>query len=329
MYVTRDYDTEHITLNFSKNLMTHKESRTNATDQHGTTNNNANGLLDILNEEPGDNDVVMSAGVPYLIKPYMPDGNIRMYQVFRDETECKKIIAQYSGQEASTIPFKWIVNAELYSAMIAANGKTGAQQIQMVESGVYSVPVFVKGASAEGTDDGSYTIGNVTGYKKSTALKYSFVGTFYKSFMPQYCYFLSWDNNTNSARFYYNDEPDSHTMRWTNETGVICPTVPNYTYMITKATTSSTGTTPAQWIITLTNDDLSSNSSSRVNTNNMMFDAPDVIAEQPTGIVDNLSKSLAPSCLDGVIGLDGLKRSSQNGLRKGVYIKNGKKIVVK
>lgn len=326
MYVTRDYDTEHITLNFSKNLMTNKENRTNPTDQHGTSDDN--GVLSISDDAPGDDDVVMSAGVPYLIKPYMPDGNIRMYQVFRDQVECDKIIAQYSGQDQSTIPFKWIVNEKLYDAMIAANGKTGAEQIEMVEGGVYSVPVFVKGGSTEATDGNTYTIGGES-YNKSTAWKYSFVGTFYKSFMPRYCYFLGWDNGTNSARFYYNDEPDSHTMRWTNETGIICPTEQNFTYTIFRATSGSQGE-PAQWKLSLSaGDDLTLANSSRVNTNYMLFDAPDVIAGQSTGVVDNVSKSVIPSNFDSVIGLDGLKRNSQIGLRKGIYIKNGKKIVVK
>ena len=281
-----------------------------------------------------------------MIKPHMPNGNKRMFQVFKDEEEYKKLEKQYqdAGRSMDDLPFKAIINETLYNTMHFALSKTGEQQIAMVESGLYSVPVFVKGTTTEETDKGDhnpYTINGVN-YQKSKVHKYTFVGSFYKSFMPGRSYFLGWDKKASKAKFFYNDKPDANEMCWCNETGIICPTAPNYTFTITRATNNE----PAQWKLgtplgTLTTangiktywlpgDDLATTGGSGAKKYEQYFDSPDVISVV-TGIneIDVEEDTKAYGNAD-VYSVNGQKvGKSLEGLPKGIYIVNGKKFIVK
>lgn len=368
-YVRRDYDNNVIALNFSRNLMEYPEDReqkkvtTTVEDgkviavhnasQHGRVDDN--GVVRISDTKDTSTehmtDVVMSAGVPYMIKPYMPNGNKRMFQVFKNQEEANKLIAQYAaaGTDMSTLPFKMIVNETLYNTMHFALNKTGEQQMAMVESGLYSVPVFVKGTTTETTDKGEhdpYTINGVN-YQKSKVHKYTFVGTFYKSYLPGRSYFLGWDKKASKAKFFYNDKPDAHEMRWSNETGIICPTAPDYTFTVTHATGGASGE-PAQWKLGtplgtkttdaqygietywLPGDDLATTGGSGAKKYEQYFDSPDVISVV-TGIneIDAEEDTKAYGNAD-VYSVNGQKvGTSLEGLPKGIYIVNGKKFIVK
>lgn len=346
LYVRRDYDNNVIALNFSDNLMLKKEDRANATDQHGTKDSST-GVLNILSDKPAAGDVVMSAGVPYMIKPHMPSGNVRMYQIFKNDDEYNKLVAQYqaAGKDINTLPFKPVVNETLYNAMKAAENKSGSEQMTLIQSGLYTVPVFVKGTTNENAE-GSYPIEGST-YMKSTNLAYTFVGSFYKSFLPGNCYFLGWDSKKNRAKFYYNDKPDANVMRWNNETGIICPTAPGYTFTVSVAS----GKDPAQWKIGtpigtkttdtkygietywLPKDDLSVYSSTggapALKSIQEIFASPEVKADMTNGI-NIVSETSNESVNAKVYSLDGQYLGNNiQSLSKGVYIVNGKKYVVK
>lgn len=369
-YVRRDYDNNVIALNFSRNLMEYPEDReqkkvtmtvedgkvtsvTNAS-QHGRVDT-TNGVVIISDTKDTSDDhrtdVVMSAGVPYMIKPYMPNGNKRLFQVFSNQTEANKLIAQYeaAGTDMSTLPFKVIVNETLYNTMHFALNKTGEQQMAMVESGLYSVPVFVKGTTTETTDAGEHTPYEIDGveYQKSKDYKYSFVGSFYKSYLPGRSYFLGWDKKASKAKFFYNDKPDANEMRWSNETGIICPTAPDYTFTVTHATGGASGE-PAQWKLGtplgtkttdtkygietywLPGDDLVTTGGSGAKKYEQYFDSPDVISVV-TGIneIDAEEDTKAYGNAD-VYSVNGQKvGKSLEGLPKGIYIVNGKKFIVK
>ena len=366
-YVRRTYYDQKITLNFSNNLMVYKEARTNKTDQHGTLDDN--GVMNVGSGfdtgTPGSADVVMSAGVPYLIKPNMTavnGGFNRQFRVYTDEDYIK-----LSDEQRSATSPRAIGSTSLYNKIKAAQEMPGEQQIAIINSGKYTVPVFVSGRN-DGTAAGyeveavemdgndnpkTYTIAS-SPYEKSTTWKYTFVGSFYKSFLPHYCYYLGWDSSLGGARFFYLDgekgNPGVFTyydnnMNWNNETGVICPTKGDFSYTATHAT----GMLPATWIIgakspmrtsgTAANnnflpiDSYVMTGGSGAKAYEMLFGAPDVIAvnDEVTGIGNvDANNSLDANSNADVYTINGQKvGTSLEGLPKGIYIVNGKKFIVK
>ena len=368
-YVIRDYVNKRITLNFSENLTQNREHRAHETDylkdedgnpvyngenkiylgtnpdKHGELD--ANGVLIIDINTINDDDVVMSAGVPYLIKPAMRDNAIRQFRIFRTTQERDSYVNNISEEERSKVVA--VASETLYDKMVAAKEKTGEEQMADIHAGKYTVPVFVNGTNSAvkmesvemGTDGHpkKFQISS-TQYSKSTDWKYTFVGTFYKSYMPLHSYFLGWDSSLNSgkggARFYYYDQEDTFTknnMTWANETGIICPTYQSdFTYTVSAATGAED---PAQWELNgLIPDDsyVAAGSGASSKSYSMVFDAPDVFEETGFATVINEVNTESDSMnrqLD-VYSVDGqFMGHSLNGLSKGIYVVNGKKYVVK
>lgn len=354
-YVIRDYGNQKILLNFTENLMTNKEDRAKGTDMHGQINS-LNGVVQILSgTQPAATDKVMAAGVPYLIKPTFVGGSPRMFRVFSSTEEMKKTTSLPTVRD--------VADADLYAKIKASQELSGTQQMDLVNNGIYTVPVFV----TKDIDDSDwdkedvvtkesvkkeYEIGN-TKYYMSAQWTYSFVGTFYKSFMPHYSIFLGWDSSKNCASFYYHDGNFSYHdnyMNWNNETGVICPldykqltgkaktdfeTNHRFPYTVSVATSKDS---PAQWKLTEPNasggthllhaDIFTKGSSAPL----MIFDAADVKAidnGDATGIKD-VNGNVNDNTTGSVYTLDGRKvGNSLEGLSQGIYIVNGKKYVVK
>jgi len=345
-YVIRDYGRKTIFLNFTENLCMKQERRENSTDKHGTVNATT-GILDINNATPNAKDIVMSAGVPYLIKPTFPAGSSRQYRIYKNQNDIP------NTTETNIIQ---IAHEGLYNKIKAAQEESGTTQRNHIKNGIYTVPVFVSEANGEGLTKETvvmeggkpkiYTIGDIN-YQKSTVWSYSFVGTFYKSFLPHYCFFLGWDSSLNNgnggAKFYYhngNFDTLDREMSWNNETGVICPLPTSklsegkFPWEVTEAKDMKT---PAQWVLL---DKLSDEAFKTTNGNNarryevMEFNAPDVIADdsETTGIENvngDINESLNGSNTN-VYTINGqYVGTSLNGLAKGVYIVNGKKFIVK
>ena len=166
-------------------------------------------------------------------------------------------------------------------------------------------------------------------YRISSANKYTFVGSFYKSVMPQYCYFLGWDSKKNCATFWYSQVQDKSGWNWNNETAIICPNF-DTTTLIHEATGLDD---PARWTITnesgvssLKPDDFVVGGNAKVYT--MDFGADNYF----DGISDATSLN-AVKATEGetvVYSADGIYMgNSLKGLAKGLYIVNGKKYVVK
>ena len=358
-----------ITLNFTENLCEKKEFRNPTTSKHGQRDESD--ILVIQNNEPAGDDVVMSAGVPYLIKPNMGASPKRQFRIFETEADLSNFRAQYTATEWDNRDFVAFYHKTLFDKIKAAQAESGATQIAHVHSGMYTVPVFVSESNGSGLEkenvelkeDGVtpqpyHPTDNVSIYYKSTDWVYTFVGSFYKSFLPHYCYYLGWDSSLNGgnggARFFYLDGEKNNpgvftyydnNMNWNNETGVICPTYSNngyttaqsrvFDHTISPATTGSEGMIPAQWKITdLVSDSFTAASGSQgAKTYEMVFGAPDMIADDSdvTGIsnIDANNSSDANSNAD-VYTINGQKvGTSLEGLPKGVYIVNGKKFIVK
>ena len=364
-YVRREYSGETIYLNFSQDLATYKEDRSNTkgtftrsegesgeitaysnADQHGSVDSTA-GIIKTLSNAPAGDDVVMSAGVPYLIKPNLPSGGLRQYRIFKNKTDADN----YNSAKKSGDPYG--VNSEtLYAKIKLAQEMSGSDQRAMVKSGAYTVPVFVSVADGEGVVkeavevDGSTpktfrpdddTSSSVT-YHRSADRHYTFVGTLYNSFLPHYCYFLGWDSANSCAKFYYhngNFETIDNEMRWANGTGVIVPVLEDdlsdgaFKYDVAVASDMAH---PAQWSLqtTFKDDSFVKSSGGSAKQYLMDFNSPDLIAVggDATGIVAPAAVTTTTS--EAVYDLQGRKvADSMKGLPKGVYVVGGKKFVVK
>ncbi len=256
MYVIRDVENQTITLMFSKNLMEYKEQfRADDTNEGGSLAERVHGYIEesekgkYTSDEIAANPVILHAGVPYMIRPNLTvnaQGNIdavRQFDIYKN------------------------VNPDLYERLKEAQEQGGTYQKNLIYKGMYTVPAYVVGESSTVTEnttprrtlemkDGSKftydstdkTIkyhGKDVPYSISQDFTYTFVGTFYKSVMPQYCYFLGWDSEKNRAAFWYSRVQDKTGWNWNNETGVICPNF-NTNLPIHAATGLDD---PARWIL--------------------------------------------------------------------------------
>lgn len=353
MYVVRDVENKRITLMFSKNLMEYKEQfltdngELTGKEQFPATNElpegRVHGIVDDntkwKSEELAQDPIILHAGVPYLIRPNLSvddEGNItgtRQFDIYKS------------------------ANEDLYNRLKVSQDESGTVQKNLVYKGEYTVPAYVVGydspdAVSEGLDeDGELKItmkdgttityqdskkdesnkltynGQKVPYRISADNKYTFVGTFYKSVMPQYSYFLGWDSQANKAAFWYSKVQDQTGWNWNNETGIICPNF-NTSLEIHAATEVKD---PARWILTagtdLTSDDFAATGGAKSYT--MDFGASNNFEwDEATGISELKKVSLYEDTK--VYDINGVYQgSSVQNLPKGVYVVNGKKYVVK
>ena len=349
MYVVRDVENKKITLMFSKNLMQYKEQFLAANTQEGKdASKRVHGLVndqvEWTPEELAEDPIILHAGVPYLIKPNMMVDNTtgkykRQFDIFKSTT------------------------SDLYERLHASEELSGSAQMNLIYAGEYTVPAYVVGydaadAASEALDeDGELAIkmkdgttityqdskkdaankitykGKEVSYRISEDLKYTFVGSFYKSVMPQYCYFLGWDSNANKAAFWYSAVQDKNGWNWNNETGIICPNFDTDTE-IHKATKVDD---PARWTITnasgvssLSSDDFPGGAGvGGAKSYTMDFGATNYFEwDEATGVSEMVVKPLFEETK--VYDTNGrFMGSSLQNLPKGVYIVNGKKYIVK
>ena len=334
MYVIRDQKNGMITLMFSKNLMEYKETMTATNHVHGTINDtDASGKY--TDVEIAQDPVILHAGVPYLIKPNMTknaDGEYdRQFDIFADK------------------------KADLYSRLNAAATLKGHEQMNLIYNGEYTVPAYVIGEGSEKTvdekkitnrDGSEFTyksgkikyFGEQRDYKISDDFTYTFVGTYYNSVMPQFCYFLGWDKTLNNgqggAAFWYNRVEEKDAWNWNNETAIICPNF-NTEKAIDPATSLKD---PARWILTsgvagskkdIECDDFRQAAGAKSYT--MDFGATNAFADDEEGVVTEINNVKTTATEEtSVYSVNGIYMgNSVNGLAKGMYIVNGKKYVVK
>jgi hypothetical protein len=253
--------------------------------------------------------------------------------------------------------------SDLYERLHESEELSGTEQMDLVYAGEYTVPAYVVGydaadAASEGLDeDGELVItmkdgttityqdskkdaankitykGKEVSYRISDDFKYTFVGSFYKSVMPQYCYFLGWDSKANRAAFWYSAVQDKSGWNWNNETGIICPNFDTDT-KIHKATKVED---PARWTITnasgvsaLSSDDFPAGTGvGGAKSYTMDFGATNYFEwDEATGVSEMVVKPMFEETK--VYDANGrYMGSSLQNLPKGVYIVNGKKYVVK
>ena len=356
MYVVRDVEKQKITLMFSKNLMEYMEYEVvNGEKQSINEGSHVHGWIDDQTKwpeqkdgnylgQPGYDPIILHAGVPYLIKPNLTvdsQGNVnavRQFDVYKNEV------------------------GDLYDRLHAAQEMSGSEQKALIYKGIYTVPSYVVGLGdnqvvnentiSSGTstimmkDGSSFTYKNsteasatdikpvynknvLTSYELSGDFTYSFVGSFYKSVMPQFCYFLGWDSQNNRAAFWYSKVQDKSGWNWNNETGVICP---NFNSDLTIHPASSLKD-PARWIVTagtdIKSDDFPTTGGGTAKAYTMEMGASNFFdGGEATGIKE--LKTLPETSDLRIYNTNGVYMgSSAENLPKGVYIVNGKKYVVK
>lgn len=318
-HVIRDISNERITLMFSNNLMEYKETVASGK-VHGEISKTKGGV--------NDDDVVIHKGVPYLIRPNLSSEDTRQFDI------------------------KKLEYPDLYEKLVHEANMSGEEQKQIIYQGQYHVPAFVvnNDANLENVESAekTFTMGDGTkfnyssgtikyfgknvNYDISSDFTYTFLGTFYKSVMPQYCYFLGWDKTLNGgkggAAFWYNlvDDKTADEWNWNNGTAII---IPNWEK---KSATdrlihSATGSKdPARWIIkSLTGDDIAAGTGAKKYS--MEFGA------EMDGVISGVEDVEATKAIindQKVYNIQGASVGrSLKGLSKGVYILNGKKYVVK
>ena len=315
-YVVRDYDQKRITLMFSKNLMVYKEEVAD-----GKVHGDINDVTKYTDAEIAANPVILRAGVPYLIRPNIDVNAGRSFDVYKSSTD------------------------DLYDRLKEAEEKDADDLNTYIYNGEYTVPAYVVGTSAPENTQESTTIENKDGYsctytsgkityqgkqvdaKVSSDFTYTFVGSFFLSLMPQYCYFLGWDSSKNKAAFWYNEVPDKANYTWNNQTGIICPNFKT-DKTIHKATALSD---PARWDLganDVKSDDLKATGGAKAYGMDWDGSLESVVI---TGIEETIDSSATQRAADdAVYDLQGVKRAQSLGnLPKGIYIVNGKKYVVK
>lgn len=342
LYVVRDVQNSHITLMFSKNLMQYKEHEPNSELSINYTTNHVHGVIDDLQwspEEIADNPVILHAGVPYLIKPYIPTGASRQFNIYRDQLNAQ-MQSIMEGELDKEDGIRRIHDNELYANMANGRNRSGDDQKDLIYKGEYEVPAYLinNPAGAESPidettlkmKDGSqftYTsnsefdfYGKKYDMKISSDFTYTFVGTFYLSIIPQYAYFLGWDSSLNKgkggAAFWYNRVLDKSQWAWNNETGIICANWPK-DQLISKATSLNS---PARWVVTdaegkaeptaepvqVANDDFGQTSSSqpagvRAGSTTMLFGNSMLVHNGQDGIDDVVSDDAGiPDAINGV-----------------------------
>lgn len=327
-YVVRDYDKRKITLMFSKNLMVYKEN---------ITGENVHGDIDDVTTwtaaELEDDPIILHKGVPYLIKPQIPVGANRQFDVAKQQNE------------------------NLYQRLVDAENVGGGALETYIYKGQYTVPAYVVGTNAPeetvdyrefehyGEYSKTYYSANKIKYegqeveaKISNQYSYTFVGSFFLSVLPHDCYFLGWDSQKNRAAFWYNKVPKLDKQEWNNQTGVICANFDREGTLIHHATSLAD---PARWIFAASSndsDDLLGIASSAPKNYGMgsggaitilVDDSENPLAEdfgdQDVLSIDEIQSLDAKGVWYNVNGQKLNGRPTQNG----VYIMNGKKYVVK
>ncbi len=324
-YVVRDQEQQNIILTFSKNLLEYKETVAE-NKVHGTIANEKGGVA--------TNDVVLHKGVPYLIRPNLKKGASRQFDIYNNLNDA---------------------DAALYNRIVESQELSGTELNNIIYNGIYTVPAYVIGEGSETVNDGEvdFTMGDGTHFtysntdeisymgstktgKISSKFTYSFVGTFYKSLLPQYSYFLGWDKEKNKAAFWYNKVADKKNYTWNNNTGVIMPnfTTGNGAARINPSGNIHAATSlkdPARWTISIDEGDDFKASAAKNYITSSQFGYNVNLWDNATTIIriddDTIEQ---PTSVKGIFNLGGqYMGTTLEGLEKGIYVKDGKKIMVK
>jgi len=361
--VVRDESRHHITLNFSSNLMEHKATKNTNGVWEVSTTEAPNHDVDEDTKHGGSADIVLHAGVPYLIKPTFANNN-RQFDIYGGNNVNADLSAGRITATAENYP-------GLFEKIALSTTVDGKEFRELQEKNIYTVPALLPAGenfeysgtekALEG-DENHITIGTQK-YVRSADFDYTFVGSLAKAVIPPFSYFLGY---TNKACFIYADyttekfaqnkkanTPDyANVMLWNNNSCIICPNMlksndnleTKQHYNLGKGShdgkiSLATNKQAAQWKIygesvtaTLSDDLYHSSSVSSAVTSApmaMMFGMDMLYNNDETTSIKVDGVEIMPTTTR-VYSLNGqYVGESLEGLAKGIYIVNGKKVMVK
>lgn len=249
----------------------------------------------------GDDPVILKAGMPYLIRPYVPvDTHIKNIGAY---------LCAYVSQFKDVKPqlFKAIDNTEKMYAVPSERGvETHALKL---DASTENKRVYVM------KDDGS-------------ACKYNFVGTYVDRYIPQYGYYLGKEKGTGKHKFFRTTKT---TTKWNRYSSIITGmSTPDYVDNgaenakdIKNIELQFKGLTDD---LVMLNNEIPNNTSAGAKKMSIAFDDSGV-NDLPTSI-DEIDVEIALPENSRIYTINGT-RVAGDRLQKGIYIKDGKKIVVK
>lgn len=249
----------------------------------------------------GDDPVILKAGMPYLIRPYVPvDTHIKNIGAY---------LCAYVSQFKDVKPqlFKAIDNTEKMYAVPSERGvETHALKL---DASTENERVYVM------KDDGS-------------ACKYNFVGTYVDRYIPQYGYYLGKEKGTGKHKFFRTIKTNT---KWNRYASIITGmSTPDYVDNgaenakdIKNIELQFKGLTDD---LVMLNDEIPNNTSAGAKKMSIAFDDSGV-NDLPTSI-DAIDVEIALPENSRIYTINGT-RVAGDRLQKGIYIKDGKKIVVK
>ena len=291
--VKRSYQNRMVTLCLSEKLFTPEHCQEIKIGEYGQGYE--------YTELAGDDPVILKAGMPYLIRPYVPvDTNIKNIGAY---------LCAYVSQLKKVEPklFKVIEDSEKSYAVPQERGVE--TQALKVDESKENNRVYVK------KDDG-------------TACKYNFVGSYVDRFIPQYGYYLGKEKGTGKHKFFRTSKT---TTKWNRYASIITGmSTPKYVDNgaetekdIKNIELKFDGITDDLVIL---KDELPKNNTAGAKKLGIAFDdsGSDFL---PTSI-DEIDVEIALPEDNRIYTVNGT-RVVADRLQKGIYIKDGKKIVIK
>lgn len=248
-----------------------------------------------------DDPVILKAGMPYLIRPFVPDdSNIKNIGAY---------LCAYVAQVKKVEP-------QMFKAIEGSNTEYAVPYEKGVETQALKVDVstdndkqYVK------KDDGS-------------ACKYNFVGTYVDRCIPQYGYYLGKEKVTGKHKFFRTTKTDT---KWNRYSAIITGmSTPDYVKIgddsqkgIKNIELQFKGLTDD---LVMLKDEIPAGASAGSKKMSIAFDDSGV-NDLPTSI-DDIDVEIALPENSRIYTINGT-RVAGDRLQKGIYIKDGKKIVVK
>ena len=291
--VKRSYKNLKVTLCLSEKLFTpeHCQEITIGTDGQGYE------YTDLTDEDP----IIIKAGMPYLIRPYIPvDTHIKNIGAY---------LCAYVSQlkEVEPVLFQVIEGSEKRYAVPQERG-VETQALKLDESTVNNRVYVMK-------DDG-------------TPCKYNFVGSYVDRFIPQYGYYLGKEKGTGKHKFFRTSKTST---KWNRYSSIITGmSTPNYVNNgaenkidIKNIELQFNGITDDLAIL---KDEQPKNNNAAAKKLGIAFDDSGV-NDLPTSI-DEIDVEIALPEDNRIYNVNGARMAADR-LKKGIYIQNGKKIVIK
>ncbi len=269
--------------------------------------------IDLVAAAQSDDDVVLEAGHPYMIKP---DLDMTLSKNDMAESRIMRIPLDAVAEA------KYVKTQEQMAALLQNNVETIAPEYIKI----YKTLADYNSNNPAGTSTSEAGKAADTGVNKPYT-NYTFVGSFWKYHLPQYSYFLGYKGawpNGQVMYFWHDGEMDQLNRSWNTCTAIICPNWTNTGF----ADLSNVQLETMHWNLDGFTQDDSYASAGGTSTSavEMVFNAE----------TDGISKihmadgEVMTSVNGKIYNINGQQMGTDaSSLPKGIYIVNGKKFIVK